>query len=68
VTVPCTFCEAPVDPEMPLTYQKVTGWEHPRMAGGTNALALREPHGVYACSTCIDKQRRGIPVGQESLL
>lgn len=64
----CEFCGNNVDPDNRLTYRKVTGWEHPRQAGGTNALALRETHDVFACSPCIDKQRAGIPVGQTSLV
>lgn len=64
----CEFCGEPVDPESTRTYRHVSGWEHPREGGGTNALALREPADRWACSPCIDSQRRGIPVTQESLL
>lgn len=64
----CAFCEEPVDADATRTYRRVTGWEHPRTAGGTNALALREPLDEFACSPCIDRQRRGLAPEQESLL
>ena len=69
----CWFCAqdgktTELDPEASMTYRKVTGWERPRLAGGTNAVALRAPHDEWACWECIHKQGRGIPVGQGSLL
>ena len=68
MTVPCTFCEREIDPESRMTYRKVIGWERPREGGGTNALTLREPTQVFACSSCIEKLKLGIPIGQPTLI
>ena len=64
----CEFCGTEVDPNSRLTYRRVVGWEHPRDAGGTNALALRQIQDRFACFSCIDKQRRGISLGQTTLV
>lgn len=64
----CAFCADVVDPASERTYRAVRGWEHPRVAGGTNALALREPLDEWACWSCIDRARRGLSPQQESLL
>lgn len=63
----CVFdCGRTIDPE--LDYRKVTGYERRRHAGGTNALRMREPHDVWACRFCIDKQAKGLDPGQGSLI
>ena len=66
--VACALCGEPVDAYSRLTYRRVVGWEKPRSAGGTNALALRQPLNTYAHSECIDKARRGIDAKQGVLL
>lgn len=63
----CVFCGEEI-PSIRVGYRKVTGWEHYRDAGGTNALALPERHDEWACEHCIDRQRRGLSVEQQSLL
>jgi hypothetical protein len=59
------FCGTKVDTRT--AYRKVQGWEHPRKAGGTNALALREPFYEWACDMCIREQKRDQVKGQEQL-
>lgn len=63
----CTFCNGPIDPAT--DYRRASGWTQDRGAvGGVHALRLREWQDEYACSTCIGKLARGIPVEQETLL
>lgn len=67
----CDLCKNPDDPINPngRVYRRVTGWERQRDAGGTNALALRQPQDVYAHVKCVDQAKRGIdPSTQGSLL
>lgn len=64
----CTFCGTEVDPYAHTTYQKESGWSHRREGGGTNALALAQKHDEWACWTCIDKLKAGIPLEQQSLV
>lgn len=66
--VRCTFCGILIDPLATTTFRKVTGWEHPRADGGTNALALREPLDEYSCWSCIDRQRNGLDPLQTSMV
>lgn len=61
----CVFCGEPVKPGV--DYRKETGWALQREKG-TNALALREAHDEWACWGCIDKMKRGLDVGQGSLM
>ena len=59
----CEFCGTPIrNPNT--SYRKVTGWERKRTDGGTNALRCREPHDEWACTVCVDKEAKGIGVGQ----
>lgn len=62
--VPCAFCGRLIDPEHPRTWRFVQGWEQRRDAGGLHALALREPQQRWACSECIEKERRGVAAEQ----
>ncbi len=62
----CTFCDGPVSADR--DYRKVVGWERNRAAGGTNAIAAREPQDEWACTTCIEKLKRGVTIEQQSLL
>lgn len=54
----CSICDASLQGWT--VYQKVSGWERWREAGGTNALALREPKQEFACQRCIDALKRGV--------
>lgn len=63
----CLFCSREIA-SVQQAYRRVVGWEKPRRGGGTNALAVRQPTDVFACSICIDKLRRGIDPKQASLL
>lgn len=67
LVVLCVFCGAELDPDAATTYQKVIGWEHPRVAGGTNAVALRQPVDEFACSVCIGRLRRGTAIEQMTI-
>lgn len=63
----CAFCGCSI-PSVRQAFQKVTGWERHRAAGGTNALALRKTHDEFACLACVDKLRAGIDPNQPSLI
>jgi hypothetical protein len=49
-------------------YRFVSGWEKPRTAGGTNALALREVTDKRAHAACVRLVSDGINVGQAALI
>lgn len=62
----CRWCNEPVDPER--AWRRESGYVKPRAIGGTNALALREQHlEDVACDRCVDRMKRGVSPGQESL-
>jgi len=50
------------------TRYEVTGWEHPRQQGGTNALELRERTGRFMCNACMHLAKHGIDKNQGTLL
>lgn len=56
----CVFCGDVVDPDGPLTYRRVVGFERHRDAGGTNALRLRQPLEEFACYSCVDRAANGL--------
>lgn len=56
----CTYCLRLVEPEA--AYRRVTGFERRRAGGGTNALRLRQPHDVWACSPCVERLAAGRPL------
>ena len=62
----CVYCKGPIDGS--LDYRRVIGWERQRSAGGTNAIALREPQDEWACAECVRKLKRGVTLEQTSLL
>jgi hypothetical protein len=49
-------------------YQRVSGWERWRDAGGTNALALRKTEQLFACERCIGLEKRGINAKAQATL
>lgn len=55
-TPKCCFCGAAIMPA--LDYRRVSGFERSRKAGGTNALALREPSNEWACSGCVRRETK----------
>jgi len=63
----CAFCGKPVNPHDSTVYQRVSGWEHRRKGGGTNAIALRKVEQKWAHANCIRRASRGLS-GQESLV
>ena len=66
-TFVCVMCSNAVDPTDVNVWQRVTGWERKRDAGGTNAIALRTPVQEFMCATCMVAAKRGL-VGQEAML
>lgn len=68
----CVFCADRLHTNQRGTWQRViAGWVpvH-RYSGnqrGTNSLTLAKLEHVYACEDCIDKLKKGIPLGQMSL-
>jgi hypothetical protein len=68
-TIRCHFCEAPLDPNAPGVYRRVTGWTRNRRpgTGGTHQLALPGPATGFACSVCIDMKTSRGPAQTETL-
>jgi hypothetical protein len=68
----CAYCCAPVLPDAPDTFVRVTAWEHRAFAGGSRRggsdLCLRERLPEYACSECVQKLKRGIAPVQGALI
>lgn len=69
--VTCHFCGDDLDPDGPVTYRRVLGWERKGRAasrrGGSDVL-LREPGVEFACQFCIDAIKNGRSPRQEGLL
>jgi hypothetical protein len=63
--IKCTFCGGRIS--VTRDYQRVEGYERRRNQGGTNALRLRQPKGEWACTSCVDKEARGIAATQGGL-
>lgn len=64
--VRCSLCgQAGIDPER--DYRRVIGWERRRSAGGTNAVALRQPLGEWAHRNCVDLTTSGISLDQGAM-
>lgn len=61
----CSFCGNAISVNR--DYRKVEGFERRRNQGGTNALRLRQPKSEWACTSCIDKESRGVSARQEGL-
>jgi hypothetical protein len=49
-------------------YRKVTGWVKPRVAGGTNAIALKEETGEVAHAHCVELEKAGVTPDQLTLV
>ncbi len=62
----CVFCGKPVDTNNRSTYRRVTGWDRPGKAGGSD-IVLRERLQQWAHPFCVDRQRDGVSVHQETL-
>lgn len=63
----CVFdCGTEIDPDR--DYRKVVGFERHRQQGGTNALRLRQPQDEWACRWCVERQAKGLAVGQGTML
>ena len=67
----CVFCAAPVTDEQ--DFYRVIGWEHKatsasRKSGSDIVLRERVEPAEWACRWCIDKLKRGVSIGQDSLL
>lgn len=65
--VACSYCACRLDSNGPGTFQRASGWVRVR-GKGINALHLPVRQHRYACAECIDKLKRGIAIGQLSLL
>lgn len=71
--VHCAFCADRLHSNMRGTWQHVVGgWVPIKRHGtdnqrGTNSLTLPKMEHVYACEACIDKLKKGVPLGQQSL-
>jgi hypothetical protein len=59
-------CDKRINPQTDWT--EVTGFDRPRVAGGTNAISMRATTGRYLCDDCMRKWKLGIsPNGQASM-
>lgn len=67
MTKTCKDCGRDVNPQSANVWSEVRGWEQKRAAGGTNAVALREPTGRWMCGDCMRKQKSGIAPDQGGL-
>lgn len=71
IVVCCHYCGDDLDPDGPLTYRRVLGWERKARSasrrGGSDVL-LREPGVEFACSFCLENLKAGRPARQEGLL
>lgn len=65
--VSCAYCAARLDSNGPGTFQRACGWVRVR-GKGINALHLPQRIHRFACAECIDKLKRGISIGQLSIL
>jgi hypothetical protein len=69
----CWFCGLEVDPASDRTYHRVEAWERPahtRPSGkhGGSDLALRVRVEGVAHDSCVQLERQGVSVGQETLI
>jgi len=66
----CAFCGRQIDPASQ-TWRRVVGWEKKATAetrrGGSD-IVFRQPLDEYAHDRCIQLERAGVSVAQESLL
>lgn len=60
----CYYCHENMDTRDYGIFQFVSGWVENRVRGGANAIAIPQRAHRFACSTCIDRLRKGIPTGQ----
>lgn len=69
--VNCLHCRAPLEPDAPNTYVRITAWERksatPSRRGGSDVV-LRERLEEFACETCIRQLKRGVAPMQATLL
>lgn len=60
----CSFCGKPILDDR-YAWKEMRGWVSPM---GAKGLTLSQPTGEYAHAACINLQKSGNLVGQESLL
>lgn len=63
----CSECGREIT-EVEIFWQRVSGWEKHREAGGTNHIALREKRQEFMCAGCMVLRQSGIPREQTSLI
>ena len=63
----CSFCSEPVDPNSRYTYTRISAWDRPGKAGGSDVV-LRERLAEFAHPQCIDRVRNGINPKQETFV
>lgn len=62
----CVYCAGVVDTRAGNTYRFASGWTRGSNQGNTLTLALHADH--YACHECIGRLKKGVAIGQTSLL
>jgi hypothetical protein len=71
VTARCAYCDEPVDPDSPTTYQLAIGWsragrgEHRK---GGNDIVARRLRPKWACDVCVNRVKRGVSPHQQAML
>jgi len=61
----CVECGSELNPDT--AWHEVTGWEHYRVQGGTNHVALRKRSGKLMCQVCMMKLQSGLSATQMTL-
>ncbi len=71
MTVPCLYCQRPVDPQSRFVWRRVSGWERKGVGesrrGGSD-ITCREAEDDYACDACVSRLRSGLSTAQGAML
>jgi hypothetical protein len=66
----CVYCNDHVDPNSPLTWHRIVGWERKGMGSARRSgsdIKLREREETYACHLCVTKLARKLNARQGAL-
>jgi hypothetical protein len=65
--VKCSQCNREIQ-SIEIFWQKVSGWEKRREAGGTNHIALRQQHEEFTCAPCMTLIQSGLSPSQTRII
>lgn len=66
----CQLCGDPIDPLSPYVWRRVVGWERKAMSESRKSgsdIRLREPRNEYAHDHCIELNKAGVNVRQQTI-